>query len=117
MALFGGKTNIERVVSEVSRFIDEMNLSQIIGKSDITKWKKMNQFGYMNPKKLGFSIYLYVKHDVIRKTELKKLNRLFVLKESKRLISGMMTGNTKEDRVRLKATVIKYLVNMIDYVG
>lgn len=117
MALFGGKTNIERVVSETSRFVEEMNLNQIISKSDITKWKGMNQFGYMNPKKLGFAIYLYLKYDVVAKTDLKKLNRYYVLKESKRLISGMMTGNTKEDRVRLKATVIKYLVNMIDYAG
>ena len=109
MSFWGGKTNIERVIDETTRAANEDNLDITI---DVSSWRGMNQFGYMNPKKLALAIYFYSNLGINKLGELKRIGES--LKKSKNLV-GKITSVDKEVLVKLHAVLLKYLVNMINY--
>jgi uncharacterized protein YjgD (DUF1641 family) len=112
MSFSTGKTNIERVENEIIKISEHFKF-----KINIKKWKNMNQFGFMNPKKLALSILMY-ENGATNKQEIKNKLKNFTKKnEYERLVNNIIDVYDSKQVIDLKAVMIKYLTNMINHIS
>ncbi len=110
------KTNIQKVIEKAEDIASESNLNLTI---NLDLWHDLPQLGYLNPKILVFSIYLYNQYNIRSETDIKKAIKDINLNRYKNIIDIIISKPETNDYpiyVKiLKSIVIKYLVNMLNF--
>lgn len=110
------KTNRQKVIEKAEDVASESNLNLNV---NLDPWYDLPQLGYLNPKIFTFSVYLYTLNNVKTEADLKKTVKSINSKRYKNIIDYIISKpETKDYPVYvkiLKAIIVKYLVNMLNF--